>query len=140
MVTLTSFENIAIGDALPPVEIGPVDKETIAAFAKASGDPSPIHLDDEIARSSGLPGIIIHGMFNMAVLGRLITCWAGQNQIRSFSNRFAAMALPGDTISCRGRVAGRRQEAGEHLVDLDLEAVNQNGDILLAGKAVVAVG
>ncbi len=138
-MTALSFEKIAIGDALPPVEIGPVDRATIAAFAKASGDPSPIHLDDEIARANGLPGIIIHGMFNMAVLGRLITGWAGQSQIRAFSNRFAAMAFPGDTITCRGRVAGKRLEAGEHLVDLDLEAVNQNGDILLAGKAVVAL-
>jgi acyl dehydratase len=133
------FEKITIGDALPPVEIGPVNRETIAAFAKASGDPSPIHLDDEIARANGLPGIIIHGMFNMAVLGRLITGWAGPGRIRSFSNRFAAMAFPGDTVTCRGRVAGKREDAGEHLIDLDLEAVNQNGDILLAGKAVVAV-
>ncbi len=138
-MTSLSFEKIAIGAVLPPVEIGPVDRETIAAFAEASGDPSPIHLDDEIARASGLPGIIIHGMFNMAVLGRLLTGWAGQNQIRAFSNRFAAMALPGDTIVCRGRVAGKRQDGGEHLVDLDLEAVNQKGDVLLAGKAVVAV-
>lgn len=138
-MTSLKFEKITIGDALPPVEIGPVDKQTIAAFAKASGDPSPIHLDDEIARANGLPGIIIHGMFNMAVLGRLITGWAGPGRIRAFSNRFAAMAFPGDTVTCRGRVAGKRQDAGEHLIDLDLEAVNQNGDILLAGKAVVAV-
>ena len=137
-MTSLSFEKIAIGDELPPVEIGPVDKQTIAAFAKASGDPSPIHLDDEIARATGLPGIIIHGMFNMAVLGRLITGWAKQGQIRSFSNRFAAMAFPGDTIICRGRVTDKRGE-DENLVDLDLEAVNQNGDVLLAGKAVVAV-
>ena len=138
-MTSLSFEKIATGDALPPVEIGPVDRETIAAFAKASGDPSPIHLDDEIARSSGLPGIIIHGMYNMAVLGRLITGWAGQSQIRAFSNRFAAMAFPGDTIICRGKVTGKRRDVDENLVDIELEAVNQNGDILLAGKAVVAI-
>ncbi|MBL4757756.1 MAG: MaoC family dehydratase N-terminal domain-containing protein [Rhizobiales bacterium] len=138
-MTKLTYDQITIGDALPPVEIGPVTREDIAAFAKASGDPSPIHLDDEVARSSGLPGIIIHGMFNMAVLGRLLTGWAGQTRIKSFSNRFAAMAVPGDTITCRGKVADKREADGNNLVDLDIEAVNQNGDVLLTGKAVIAL-
>ena len=44
-------------------------KEQIAAYAEASGDHNPIHLDDEFARSVGLPGVIVHGMLQMGIAG-----------------------------------------------------------------------
>ena len=43
-------------------------KEQIAAYAEASGDHNPIHLDDDFARSVGLPGLIAHGMLQMGLL------------------------------------------------------------------------
>ena len=42
-------------------------KEQIAAYAEASGDRNPIHLDDDFARSVGLPGVIAHGMLQMGI-------------------------------------------------------------------------
>ena len=43
-----------------------VDTDQTFRYAEASGDPMPIHLDDEFAKSVGLPGIIIHGLCTMA--------------------------------------------------------------------------
>lgn len=136
---MIEFDKVSEGDTLAEVVKGPVDRVQLALFAGSSGDHNPIHLDDERAREGGLTGVIVHGMLNMAFLGQLLSQWAGPARVRKFSNRFAAMAFPGDTITCRGRVAGKREEGGEKLVDLEIEAVNQNGETLLSGKACVAL-
>ena len=52
-------------------------KEQIAAYAEASGDHNPIHLDGAFARSVGLPGIIAHGMLQMGILGCVASDAAG---------------------------------------------------------------
>ena len=64
----------------------------------------PIHLDDEVARDAGLPGIIAHGLCTMA-----FTSWAvlteladsDVNRLKRFAVRFAKMVLPGDDLETR---------------------------------------
>lgn len=43
-----------------------IDKDQTFRYSPASGDPMPIHLDDEVAQMAGLPGIINHGLCAMA--------------------------------------------------------------------------
>ena len=54
--------------------------------------------------------------------------------------RFAKQVWPGDVLTCTAAVTGKREDGGEHLVDLDLTVANQNGDQAIAGAATVAVG
>jgi acyl dehydratase len=49
-----------------------VTRADLVAYAKASGDPNPIHQDPEIARSVGLPDVIAHGMFTLALVARYV--------------------------------------------------------------------
>ncbi len=129
--------DVTVGDALPPVTHGPVDRVQLALFAASSGDHNPIHLDDAVARANGLPGAIVHGMLSMAFLGQVLTGWVPQLQIRSFGTRFASMAYPGDMITCKGVVTAKEGEAGKALVKVDLRAENQKGETLLAGNAEI---
>lgn len=95
-------------------------KEQIAAYADASGDSNPIHLDDEFARSVGLPGVIAHGMLQMGLLARV----AGEpGRLRRLSCRFAGIVRPGDTVTFRS-------EKRDHTVHLT--AVNQEGQPVLS--------
>ncbi len=135
-----NFADIENGASIPPLSRGPISRTQLALFAGASGDHNPIHLDDDIARAGGLDGVIVHGMLMMAVLGQMLTSWASQARVKKFSSRFAAMALPGDTIVCSGVVKGKREENGERLADLEIKAENQNGDALLKGTATVVIG
>lgn len=133
------FDTIQVGDAIPALTkpaIGPVQ---LALFAGASGDHNPIHLDETAAKAGGLPGVIAHGMLSMAFLGQVLTGWVPQRRIRGFSTRFAAMAFPGDVITCRGTVAAKRESGGEKLVDLEITAENQKGEKTLIGQATVAL-
>jgi acyl dehydratase len=113
-----------------------VTREQIRAYAEASGDHNPIHLDDDAARAAGLPGVIAHGMLGMAQLANFVVGWAGDHRrLRKLRCRFSAMMLPGDVITFTGRVSGEH----DGLIQLELEAENQKGErVLTKGLAEVA--
>lgn len=99
-------------------------KEQIAAYAEASGDRNPIHLDDDIARSVGLPGLIAHGMLQMGLMGVIAAEAAGgPDKLTRLYCRFAGMVLPGDTVTFTAEAAGPGK--------LELRAVNQKGEAVL---------
>jgi acyl dehydratase len=81
-----------------------VDLDQTFRYSPASGDPMPIHLDAEIARSAGLPGIIAHGLCTMAMTSwGVLTEVAGSDtkRLKRFAVRFAKMVLPGDVLETR---------------------------------------
>jgi acyl dehydratase len=93
--------------------------EQIAAYAQASGDRNPIHLDAEFARSVGLPGVIAHGMLQMGLLARV----AGEpSRVRKLTCRFAGIVRPGDTVTFQAVEKGDQVE---------LSALNQDGQPVL---------
>jgi acyl dehydratase len=99
-------------------------KEQIAAYAEASGDHNPIHLDDEFARSVGLPGVIAHGMLQMGIAGTVAAEAAGGGErLRRIVCRFAGMVVPGDTVTFSAEPAGPGK--------LEIRAVNQRGEAVL---------
>ena len=54
-----------------------VTRADLVAYAAAAGDPNPIHQDEDVARSVGLPGVIAHGMYTLALAARAVDTWAG---------------------------------------------------------------
>ena len=106
-----------------------MSREQIAAYAEASGDRNPIHLDDEVARSVGLPGVIAHGMLVMAQLANFVVRQAGDHRrLRLLRCRFSGMVMPGDTLTFTGRVGA--EENG--LLEVELNAENQRGERVLS--------
>ena len=136
---MTRFEDIKVGDGIPPLTKPAITHLQLALYAGAGADHNPIHVDEQAAKAGGLPGIIAHGMLPLAFLGQLLTQWVPQQQVRGLSARFVAMAFPGDVITCSGKVSGKREQDGEKLVDLDIAAQNQKGENIQLGKATVAL-
>ena len=98
--------------------------EQIAAYAEASGDHNPIHLDATFARAVGLPGIIAHGMLQMGILSCVAAEAAGgPERLRRLYCRFAGMVEPGDAVT----FAADEAKPGK----LSLSAVNQRGEQVL---------
>ena len=135
---MTSATALAEGQEIPGLEVTHT-REQIKAYADASGDQNPIHQDDEIARSVGLPGVIAHGMLNYGLLSRALTDWLGDpGRLRSLSVRFSNMVQPGDAVTCRGTVASVDEAAGTALVNVWME--NQRGEKVLShGQAEVTI-
>lgn len=89
----------------PAAEISyPVADDQTIRYAEASGDHFAIHLDEEFARSVGLPGRIVHGLCTMAFTGRAVLEAAGvedPSRIARLAVRFSAPLFPGDTVTTR---------------------------------------
>ena len=132
-------KTIAAGHELPTLVKGPVTKDDLKAYAAASGDPNPIHVDDEFARNAGYAGVFAHGMLSMGYVGQFLVQAAGLAGVRRFKTRFAKLTWPGDVITCRGRVTRVTDEGGTRVVECDIWTENQVGEKKLTGSAVLAL-
>lgn len=131
------FDSVQIGDALPALQLAPVDRASLALFAGASGDHNPIHIDVDFARKAGMPDVFAHGMLGMAWVGRLITNWIPLAQLRSFDVRFAGITHLGNAIHCTGRITEKNE--ANRWVRVEVQSTNQYGQIKIAGDAWVAL-
>ena len=105
MLTKLRFDQVAVGDEIPPLA-KVIRREEVKAYADASGDQNPLHQDDAFARSVGFPGIIAHGMFSMAHLTTAITDWLGDpGALVRMKVQFRAVVFMDETLVARGKVA-----------------------------------
>ena len=93
-----------------------VTREDLAAYAVASGDHNPIHQDDEVARSVGLPGVIAHGMYTMALAARYVEEWVGhRGDVLSLGAKFTK-PVPVPPEGAEVEISGACDDAGDHRV------------------------
>jgi acyl dehydratase len=96
----------AVGDEIPELKVTP-DRYLTVRYAGASGDFNPIHIDEEFAKSVGLPGRILHGLYSMAQVARAQTEAAGgPDKLKRLSVQFRGMGLPEHEIVVTGKVTG----------------------------------
>jgi acyl dehydratase len=133
------MSDIQVGTEIPALELPPISRYTLALYAGASGDHNPIHIDSDFAKSAGMPDVFAHGMLSMAYLGRMLTNWQPQAQLRKFGNRFAAITQLEDAITCSGKVVELLDRDGETLARCEIQAVKADGERTLVGEALVAV-
>lgn len=114
-----------------------VSADQATRYAEASGDRNPIHIDDAVARSAGLPGVILHGLCTMAMATRaVIEAVGGANPARleRIAVRFVKPVLPGQTLTTR--VWSEGEQDGKNLYGF--ETYNEDGDVVLGhARAVV---
>ena len=131
-----SYHAIQVGDTLPALQLAPVDRQTLALFAGASGDHNPVHIDIDFARKAGMPDVFAHGMLGMAWVGRLVTQWAPLAELREFNVRFAGITHLGNAVRCTGTVT---EKLDGKRVRVALQSANQFGQTKIVGEAVVAL-
>jgi acyl dehydratase len=103
------------GEQIPQLQITP-DRYLTMRYAGASGDFNPIHIDEEFARSVGLPGRILHGLWTMAQVARAQTQAAGgPERLKRLSVQFRGMGLPEQEVVVSGTV--REVRDGRAIVD-----------------------
>ena len=133
------IKTLKVGDILEPLTQKPISRSTLALFAGASGDHNPIHIDIDFAKSVGLDDVFAHGMLGMAYLGRFLTLFTDQKNLRSYSVRFSSITQVGAELKCSGKVTEIFEEKDEKFLKLELSATDQNNDVKLMGDAVIAL-
>ena len=71
-------------------------------YAEASGDRNPIHLDENVAKMAGLPGIVVHGLCTMAYASKVVinsVCESDPRRLKRLTAQFARPVFPGQTIT-----------------------------------------
>ncbi|MDH4873531.1 MaoC family dehydratase [Pseudomonas sp. BN515] len=138
-MNLPRFDELQVGFELPPLTLPAVNRTTLALYAGASGDHNQVHIDLDFARKARQPDVFAHGMLSVAYLGRLLTAWVPQKQIRGLSVRFTGITQLGHIPTCSGRVIEKFEADGEARVRLAICCGNQYGEDKLIGEAVVAL-
>lgn len=120
-----------------------ITRDTLVRYAGASGDFNPIHYNDAAAASSGLPGVIAHGMLTMGLTIAPVIEWlGGTERIRSYTTRFTSpVVVPADgSVELRIRAVVGAMDEAAGTVRLDLEATVDGESVLGRARAVVASG
>lgn len=123
-----------------PTQTFRVTRTDLIRYAGASGDFNPIHWSDRTATGVGLPGVIAHGMFTMALVGRAVAAWAGApDAVVEFGVRFTRPVVVPDTDEGTeivvNAVVKEVTEAG--LTRLDITATCHGEKVLSQARATV---
>jgi acyl dehydratase len=123
------------GESLPELKVTP-DRYLTYRYAGASGDFNPIHIDDEFARSVGLPGRILHGLWSMAQVARAQTEAAGgPEKLRRLSVQFRGMGLPEQEVVVTSTV----RQVADGVATVDAEARQGDTRIVRRGEAEITL-
>jgi acyl dehydratase len=136
-----TLDELTPGAALP-AQTYRVTRADLVRYAGASGDFNPIHWSDRVAGTVGLPGVIAHGMYTMALAARALDTWAGgPGRVREVSCKFTKpVVVPDDDEGVEVQVAGTVKNLTEDGVHVALEVTCGGEKVLGMPKAVLVRG
>jgi acyl dehydratase len=114
-----------------------VTRADLVRYAGASGDFNPIHWSERIATSVGLPGVIAHGMYTMALAGRALSTWYPGAEVVSFGCKFTNPVVVPAEGGVDLQVAGEVKAAEHGLTTVALTVTCDGQKVLGMPKAVL---
>jgi acyl dehydratase len=115
-----------------------VRRSDLVRYAGASGDFNPIHWSDRVATAVGLPGVIAHGMFTMALAARAVGEWTDGAEVVELGCKFTnPVVVPDDDEGVEVQVAGTVKSVEDGLATIALEVTCDGQKVLGVPKAVV---
>lgn len=136
MIEPQAIDSTEVGDAREFAILN-ITRTHFVRYAGAGGDFNPIHHDQTFAEKAGLATVFGMGMFAAGVLAQIPAQWFGPQNVQRYAVRFTSRLWPGDTLRCRGTVIAIRDVGGVAHVDLDMQALNQNDEVVIQAEATV---
>lgn len=134
-----SYDDVPVGAEIELRRYS-VTRGDLVRYAGASGDFNMIHWNERIARSVGLPDVIAHGMFTMALVGRFLSEWAGDpGAVAEFGVRFSTpVVVPDDEKGATVEVVGTvTKRLDGRRVAVDVTARSEGTKVLTQARAVI---
>lgn len=117
-----------------------ITRADLLRYAEASGDHNPIHQDEEVARAVGLPGVIAHGMYTLALTARAVQEWLPGAEVVELGAKFTKpVVVPADG-GAEISVAGTVRSVDDDTVSLALEVTCAGERVLGTPRAVLRPG
>ena len=133
------YEDIQIGEALPPLVKAPITHLQLVRYAGASGDFYPVHTDPQVGQRIGLDGIIAPGLLIMGFVGQLVSDFVGPTALHSFAARFTGMTHLQDVMTCSGTITDKYEVEGQGRIVGHVQATDQTGQVKLTGSFVAVL-
>ena len=133
------FEDINIGDDIPPIVKGPMSPAHLMRWSSAIENWHRIHYDEVFSKEhDGLPDRLVNGSWKQHVMVQLIKDWVGLGGWAwKIGFQFRGMDIVGDTVTAWGKVVDKRQVGDYGIVDCEIGLANQKGDNGTPGTATV---
>ncbi|TAK18636.1 MAG: MaoC family dehydratase [Acidobacteria bacterium] len=132
-----AFEDIVVGQEASFART--IEDADVRAFATLSGDRNPLHMDAAYAATTQFGGRVVHGMLVASFFSTLVgMCLPGRRALfLSQQLRFPNPVRIGDRLTFKGRV--RKKTDAVRLLDIDVTAVGDDGEMKVNGTLQVAV-
>ena len=130
--------DLEVGTELPE-QTYRVTRADLVRYAGASGDFNPIHWNERVATEVGLPGVIAHGMFTMALAARALDTWAGgPGRVAELGCKFTKpVVVPDDDTGVEVVVRGTVKNVSDEGVHVSLEVTCGGEKVLGMPRAVL---
>lgn len=122
-----------------PLQTYRITRADLAAYAAASGDPNPIHLDEQVALAVGLPGVIAHGMYTLALAARAVGTWSDDAPVLELGAKFTAPVVVDAEQGAVLTVAGTVKDVADGVATLALDVRCGEGAVLGVPRARIRV-
>jgi len=130
------YEDVEVGQDIPPLIKHPTSRQLVM-WAGATEDFYELHYDKDWADSRKMR-IILHGRLKAAFMGQLMTDWIGdEGELKKITVSYRGMDYPGEDLTCKGKVTGKRTEGDKHLVECAIWTENPKGENTTQGTAIV---
>ncbi len=129
-----------VGDTYSECLVEDLKRTQLVQYAGASGDYNPLHTDELFTKEvAKYPSVFAHGMLTMGMTGRMLTNYVGDGRLTKYGVRFTNQVWPGDTLHATATVESVGEEAGDRVVNLEVETKNQDGLVVIKGYAAARV-
>ena len=134
------FEDVEMGDDVGPIE-RVVSTDQVREFLQVWGTQSgPSRFTDpETAKSEGLPGAIVPGAMNIALMSQIITGWSPSAALTKLDVVFRGMVPHNTALKLQGIVTDKQIVDGQPRLECDLFMENPEGTRLVIGTATVTL-
>ena len=136
MSSTVSFEDVEVGDDLPPLQLT-LTHEQVKRYALAAHMPGGRFMSDEDARAEGLPGQIVPGNMSLALFSRVLSAWVPAVRIKRLSATFRGLVHPGTPLRLHAVVTEKHESDHGRFIECDLILENEDGERRVTGTATV---
>ena len=124
------------GEAILPRVFGPFETEAVLAYASASADDNPLHVDPALAARVGLARPPIHGMLAMGCLEAYLRDWRSDLSVTKLAAKFIGPVLTGESIEITGKVV-RAAPGSPAVLRLTIKREGGSRDLVCLAEAFV---